>query len=483
VSLRRVDARLTLPRPVRRACVLGGLDAWRSGLELAGAELVDRAGAPELTVAPASLAAEAAATGAAAVLLEGRGASRTLARLGYAVRRLLPLPDLDRPDLLLPLDREAPARYALARWRPAEGALKQVRNRVVVEAVRRGALPDVRPLQIIGLRDEGPPFPLGAAAELGVPSNGSWFLTLGQGDALTRAVFHVFVRGAEDPGWVVKVARVPGYSAPFERDERGIGLARAAGVRVAEHVPVLLGRLEAGGLQGSVETAAVGERLSTLLRRGGSRDAGLALVERIAGWLLAVARETASAPGALECERERLRDHVVAPWIDRGAPPELVERVPAVPGVLVHDDLGAWNVVGDERSFTVLDWESARRHGLPLWDLLYFLVDALAQLDGAWSDEERVRHALALLRGELVSSPLLFAWVRQAAEEARIPNEGVGPIATLCWLHHGLSHLSRREAAVGAGTVAGERIPPVERIAPTWLADPLLGPGWSRWLP
>jgi hypothetical protein len=481
VSLRRVDVRLTLPRPVRRARVLGGLDAWRSGLELAGIELVDQAGAPELTVAPVSLAAEAVATGVESIVLEGRGGSRPLVHAGYAVRRVLPLPELEQPDLLLPLDRHAPARYALERWRPAEGALKRARNRAVAEAVRWGALPDVRPLQFLGLREQGPPFPLAAAVPLGIPSDASWFLTLGQGDALTRAVFHVFPTGTEDPRWVLKVARVPGYSAPFVRDERGIGLARGAGAFVAEHVPALLGRLEAGGLQASVETAAVGERLSTLLRRGG--DAGLALVERIAGWLVGVARETASAPGALDGERARLRDDVLARWADHGAPQDLVDRVPAVPGVLVHDDLGTWNVVAGEGSFTVLDWESAREHGLPLWDLLYFLVDALAQLDGAWSDDERLRHALALLRGELVSSPLVFAWVRRAAEQAGIPAEGVGPIATLCWLHHGLSHVARREAAARAGTEAGERIPPVERIAPAWLADPLLGPHWNRWLP
>jgi hypothetical protein len=483
VSLRRVDVRLALPRPVRSAQVLGRLDGWREGLVLAGVEVVGDGERPELTVAPASLAAEAVATEADVIVLEGRRAARDLRRAGYWARRILPLPDLERPDLLLPLAPGPAVPYALGRWRPAERSLKRLRNRAVATAVGRSLLPDVRPVQTVGLRDPGPPFPVAAASALGVPSDVSWFLTLGQGDALTRAVFHLFPAGADEPAWVLKVARVPGYSTPFERDERGLALAHRAGGSAAAHAPAALGRFEAGGLQASVETAARGERLSTLLRRSGGRRAGLALVERIAAWLLDVARETAAAPPALDAERARLREHVVGRWTDRGAPPDLVERIPTVDAVLVHDDLGTWNLVGGGDSFTALDWESAREHGLPLWDLLYFLVDALAQVDGARSDGERVRHALALMRGELVSSPLLFAWIRRAAAQSALPAESVGPIATLCWLHHGLSHVDRSETAAATGAETADRIPPVERIAPAWLADPLLGPDWSRWRP
>ena len=57
-----------------------------------------------------------------------------------------------------------------------------------------------------------------------------------------------------------------------------------------------------------------------------------------------------------------------------------------------------------------------------------------------------------------------------------IPAEAVGPLATLCWLHHGLSHVRRGER-LGAEA----QIPPAERIAPIWLDDPLLGPAWDRW--
>lgn len=480
MTLRRVDARFALPHPVERATVLGDLDAWRQGLELAGVEVTS--GDVDLVVAPSALADQAVIRSADAILLEGRGGDRALVRAGYHVRKLLPLPDLEEPDLLLPVERGTPARYALVRWRPAESVAKRTRNRAVAALVARGVLPDVRPVQVLGLRTAAPPFPLAAAEPLGLDAGSGWFLTLGQGDALTRAVFHVFPDGSGEPAWVVKIARVPGYEEPFVRDELGLRIARQASDLVARHAPRFVGRFEVGGLHGSVETAAVGERLSTLLRRAARPD-GVALVETIAAWILGVERETATPPDGLAEKRNRLRQEVLPAWTDRGAPADLVERVPAVPAVLQHDDLGTWNIVADGASFTVVDWESARERGFPLWDLLYFLVDALAQLDGAWSDDDRVRHALALLRGELVSSPVLFGWVRRAVDASRIPAEAVGPLATLCWLHHGLSHVKRLAPSESLdGSLAG-RIPPVERIAPAWLQDPLLGTEWERWRP
>ena len=91
-------------------------------------------------------------------------------------------------------------------------------------------------------------------------------MTLGSADALTRGVFHLFPPGAVDPSWVLKFARVPGYSDPFDRDERGLTIARDGGETVARHAPHLLGRLEAAGLSATVETAAVGARLTYLLQ-------------------------------------------------------------------------------------------------------------------------------------------------------------------------------------------------------------------------
>jgi hypothetical protein len=481
LSLRRVDARFLLPRPARTATVLGALDPWRTGLLAAEVELVDAGQRPELTVAPVELATRAIATDAGAILLEGRGGARPLARAGYAVHRYLALPGVEEPDLVLPVSRGTPAAYALCRWRPAADPVKRIRNRTLAVLIEHGAFPDVGPgQQSIGLRHDGPPFLVPAASAVGIPPNAGWFMTRGQGDPLGRAVLHLFEPGADDPAWVLKFSRVKGYAVPFDRDEQGLRLAHSAAV-ASGHAPQLVGRFEAGGVHVSVETAAVGERLSTLLGRDGTAKEARLAIDEVAAWIIRLGRETAAGHDALAAERARLAGEVLPRWLGAGAPPDLVERLPDLPAVLQHNDLGSWNVVVRTGGFTALDWESARPHGLPLWDLLYFLVDVLPQLDGARSARERAELAIRLLRGEAPSSPVLFGWIRRAVEETAVPDQAVGPVATLCWLHHGLSHSDRSARAEGVEEGSAAQLPPVERIAPEWLADPTLGPGWSRW--
>ena len=158
-----------------------------------------------------------------------------------------------------------------------------------------------------------------------------------------------------------------------------------------------------------------------------------------------------------------------------------MSRLPELRGVLQHNDLGTWNIVVRPGGFVAVDWESARRPGLPLWDLLYFLVDALPLLEGSTTSEQRVTEALRILRGESPSSPVLFDWLRRGVASAGVPEEAVGPIATLCWLHHGLSHVPRRAAADRAEPGSSADPSPIDLLAPRWLLDPALGPTWNAW--
>jgi Phosphotransferase enzyme family len=484
MSLQHADARFLLPEITRTATVLGDLPEWAQGLRLAGVDVVNHAAAepPNLAVAPAQLARAAVDTGAPMVVVEGTGARRTLLDAGYRVRRFLPLPGLDEPEVLLPLEQPAAARYALEQWRAPTTMTARARTRMARVLLDRELMPEIRPLTTIGLLRPGPPFLLAAVGRLGVLGDGGWFFTPGRSDVLSRNAFHVFPTPvATRPAWTVKFSRIPDRPEAFDRDQRGLELARLAGERVASHAPRLLGRLEMEGLHASVETTAVGQRLSSLLSGPGSRASKLRVIEAVASWLVDLARATAAPPPALDPERRRLREQVMPHWA--GVDPCLVDRLPPLAAVLAHNDLHAWNLIVDQRrEFTAVDWESARQHNLPLWDLLYFLADALVLLDGVTTAERRAQHALRLLRGELTASRLLFHWTDRAATTTGIPMEAVGPIATACWLHHGISHVSRWSATRQAGHDGPPELPPVERIGSPWLADPALGPSWRSWL-
>jgi hypothetical protein len=380
--------------------------------------------------------------------------------------------------MIVPVDRTHVARYAIGNWTAPASPGRRLRNELASVAVALGAFPDL-PRSLTLAAPPGPPFAVAAAGQLGVPDDADWFLTLGHGDALTRAAFQLFRPGADEPEWVLKLSRVAGYSAPFDRDERGLGLAAGAGGSVAAHAPRLLGRFEAAGLPCSLETAAAGRRLTFLLQAAGSRADKLRAVDAVAAWALALGTETAAPPQALAEERARLERAVLPRWPE--VPGDLVARLPPLPAVLQHNDLGCWNVVVGRHGFTAVDWESARVHGLPLWDLLYFLTDALVQLDGAWEPGRREAHAARLLRGETESSAVLHHWVRAAVDALAIPPEAVGPVVTLGRLHHGLSPAARDEAARSLAPGLRSEGTFAEWMSDVWLREPGLGVGWSSW--
>jgi hypothetical protein len=474
VSLHRVDPRFVLPHRVGRAVVLGGLEEWRAGLLSAGIEVSEDGSAgqpPDLVVSPARLAAKARSTGARSIIVEG-SRERPLRRDDYRTGRLLLRPTRERPTLALPLDQRAPAGYALERWSVVDRRWKTARMQAARLLVSRGLFPSwASPVVTVATRDAGPPALIAAAGELGVPSDVSWFLTFGQGDSLSRNAFQLFRGGSHEPEWILKFARVAGYSERFDNDERGLALARAAGDAIAAHVPRLVGRFDVEGVHASLETAAAGRRLRDVLLTPGDRVAKLRVIDQIGDWILELGRLTQTSPEATAAERERLASVYS----------ELVDELPPLPAVTQHNDLGTWNVVAGEGDFVVVDWENVRKNGLPLWDLLYFLGDAFVLLDGSADPGQLPARIVRLFAGEAPASPLLFSWVRRAAEAAAVPAEAVGVIATLCWLSASHSVVTHNADLATFTPRDPPRSHGLEGIARAWMAHPALGPTWSVW--
>jgi hypothetical protein len=305
-------------------------------------------------------------------------------------------------------------------------------------------------------------------------------LTFGQGDALSRNAFHLFRPAYDRPEWILKFARVAGYSKRFAADERGLALAGAVGGTVAAHVPRLLGRIEVDGVHASLETAATGRRLRDVLAQPGDRAAKLRLVDRIAAWILELDRRSRRPPEALGAELGRLRSEVVPSWADLGVA-ELVDELPSLPAVLQHNDLGSWNVVAKGEDFVVVDWEDAREAALPLWDLLYFLADALVQLDGPAPPEHLPERMTRLFAGAAPASPFLFTWIRSATDAMAVPAAAVATIATLCWLSHSLSAGRQDLDLTTYAPLHPARIHGFEGMARAWMEHPALGVGWTAW--
>jgi phosphotransferase family enzyme len=478
VSLRRIDARFLLPHPVRRAAVLPGADGWRTELERAEIAVVDGGAADrlDLVVAPAERSREALSLRPRALILEG--STRRISTGKLERRSYLPLPSHTEPLVYVPLGGSRAARYAAAHWAFAGSHRKRLRNRLLGQLAARDLLPALRPLVTVAAAQSVPPFLVRAAREHEVPEAAAALLLAGQGDDYSRAVFLLFEPARAEPSWALKFGRLSIPLASFEREERGLALAESAGGVVAAHAPRHLAGFEAAGLRCSLETAASGRPLLAFLHASHGRRRRERAAERVCDWLVEVARSTRAASETLRPEQRRLALEVLPRW---NLPAELADGVASIPAVLQHNDVGSWNVIVKGDEFTIVDWEDAVDHGLPLWDLLYFLADAIAHLDGARARDARPGHFERLFLGELPSSALLFRWTRRMVDALGLPAESVGRLATLCWLHHGLA--GERRAAAAPGPPPERDVPheSLKRMAERWLSHPGLGVDWRRW--
>jgi hypothetical protein len=476
VTLARADARFLLPRSVRSAVLIDSPPGWRVALAAAGVELAP-AGGPDLAVASAGRAAEAATAGAAMVVLEGYApwAAATLRRAGFAVAQYRAVPSLEHMELLLPLGRGAAPSYALRHRLAGARALKRGAGRLYGTLLSFGIVPPSRALITVGSGDSAPPRLVHAAARLGVDATGEWVVGLGANHVRSRSTFLVFPSGAQIPAWVVKFGRLAAARERFDSEERGFEIAARVGAVAAGCAPRLIGRYEVDGLPASVETAAVGEPLRAHLAGRRPRAAKLATVDAIAAWILSVATAPPRAPP--DSELRYLERDVLPHWADRGASADLVGRVAGVPGAPVHGDLGVGNVLVRPDGFTAVDWEDAQPDGLPLSDLVDFLLSALIVVDRA-AGPDVAEAKVRLLCGESDLSPTLFAWLRKAARALGLEPDAVSALVTLRILD--VASSSRRFEEEAGERRSAETLPQ-ERLAARWLSDPALGPNWDRW--
>lgn len=476
----RADSLFVLPELPARAALLGDLPGWAEDLRERRIEVVAPGDRPDVLVADPAHAAEAAAAGAGSVIVDGTARLPRALRSRYAaVARLLPLPVAGTPALFVELGQRRAARYGIEHGITHSERWRSVRDRAAASLAGLGVLP--APRGAIGVAAAaGPPELIAAARDAGAVPGAGWLMLVSSGSVVRRNAFLLFPGASRTPAQVLKFSRVPGMTLQFDRDERAAQLVAETGGAVARRAPAFIGRFELEGRTASLESAAVGTKLTNLLRQPRTREAKLAAVEAVARWLVNVARETAAPPEALEPERERLEREVLPEWAEHGVSAELVRTIPPVPATFQHNDVAEENVVVRGRDFTVLDWEWAQPYGLPLGDLVYFAVHVLRIVDGALTEEARDRHFVDVLTGRAPSSAVLFRWVQELVGALELPEAAVGPLVTANWLDRGrLSLLEHRRAEEIGGKLLGPAF--AERASLAWIRHPELGPAWAAW--
>jgi aminoglycoside phosphotransferase len=268
--------------------------------------------------------------------------------------------------------------------------------------------------------------------------------------ASSHILFFVLPKGQPDPVLVAKIPRLVGTSASVEREVANLRAIHASRPGGFNSIPRVIAFEEYGGRAILVETALVGRPMdppAVRLDLAGCCKA-------VTSWLAEVqqlARSPVPAGGdgferlvvrplryfedvfPLSAEERRMLEQtweLVAPLRDA-----------SLPLVFEHGDLSHPNVMLlKDGGLGVVDWELAEPHGLPAYDLFFFLTYAAFALHNAPSDGKYVPafHAAFFSRGAWARP-----YVRDYANQLQLPPHTLTPLFVLSWARYMVGLLIR----------------------------------------
>ena len=326
------------------------------------------------------------------------------------------------------------------------------------------------------------------AAAAGRPIDDHRWALLDPGSYGTKKIL-LFLVGPDDagPGLVVKLVRDPRFNARLERAWRGLGALEARGPELSRLGPRPAFFGHHAGLALMAEAIVTGDSLKSRLGDAAGDPLIGTVVDRLVELGIATADATRARPAEIAAELGSMVDRYASIYdsttSERDMLWDAVRRIGAtngpVPLVLQHGDAGTWNVIIDRASEPVLiDWEAAVPHGMPLWDLFYFVRSAAVGV----ARRNGTRDLLAgldrtLIRGGPLADLLAGAADRFCAATG-LERDLVEPLFHLCWMHRALKTSStvrvdrlarahyrrfvavgmeRRDARVSSGSLPGSR--------------------------
>jgi hypothetical protein len=262
-----------------------------------------------------------------------------------------------------------------------------------------------------------------------------------------KALFFLFDGSSGEARYVVKLVRDPEFNSRLENEYR-----QQLGPGHHAHIPRAVFMGHPGGLAAVGETAMDGPPFRS--RSNGS--ASCSVVLEALEWLTQLGEATAR-PTEPSAAAEALHDlykrfcqvYTPAPdlrvFLERQIQ-QLATSEHAIPTVFQHGDPGVWNVVVRPNGRVVfMDWEAAETHGMPLWDVLYFLrsYTMLTRVRGLRTRAETfATHFLD--EGPL--SGLIHDAIAEYCARTGVHPSLVEPLFYTCWMHRALKESNRLDA-------------------------------------
>lgn len=243
---------------------------------------------------------------------------------------------------------------------------------------------------------------------------------------------------------------------------------------VGAHVPEPHGDGELDGLHWAAETVVFGTPMIRM---------------RPLWWRVHGAMATGAVIHWLEDLAVRSARPAPPRWEDRGLHPvgeaaawmrAALDSVACSPGVVTHGDLVTGdNILVAGRRFSVIDWETGTRDGVPLVDLLPMCCWSLARCRGLGRPSEQADFVVDLCAGSVAESPMLLDLVSRYLGRVGLPLRAAGPLAAVAWAHAGSMRARNAGMVQAAGDQPRTWTSMAELVLERWMVHPRLGHGWA----
>lgn len=386
-----------------------------------------------------------------------RGVRRRLAAAGFVNVSCYWAWPLHVPaQFWLPLEAPDALHYFLSTRAPASSARQQVGNAVQKLAwqwLMRGQL--LFPIRAVATKPERTPRHAAAgvpvcetetASQAAFSNNAICLLRTGGQRSVNKVVKFVFAGTAQQPQFVVKIARVPEVISWLKDEAAVLRYLHAQKPQGIPGVPRVLFYREEPKFAMLGETVVAGAPLWSVLRRGNYRDLALKATD----WLAALAADGPRQPPESWWER------LVQPALNKFeqeygsiADRTLIQQTRAkleclgpLPVVCEHRDFAPWNLLlTREGQLAVLDWESCELRGLPALDLTYFLTKLTFTLEQVKFfgevDVQQVRNSYrAAMNSATFTGRVHHECYERYAERVGLEPDTLHTLRLLTWLVH-----------------------------------------------
>lgn len=279
-----------------------------------------------------------------------------------------------------------------------------------------------------------------------------WGLMAGGAYISKKLVFMLFDRDSEQPEYIVKLPRHPSLNARLENQFRALNILHARGAGEQDVLP----RVAFFGYHAGL--AVLGE---TMLEGAPFLDQSIGTVEcpaarAVVDRLIELGRLTRDTQVSTAAEVAAVLDKLLTRFseIYQPTPSEyafLAGQIASIaacaepfPAIFQHGDCGVWNIIITPKGqAALLDWEAAEPHGLPLWDLFYFLRSYCVGVVGLEATSGQLTGFVNQFLSEAALGSLVLDATRRYVQSLKLPQALVEPLFYTCWMHRALKEATR----------------------------------------